>query len=317
MKSIVTTIVGIAAALAVMALGIFIPKALLAQEESKYFSEEQKRETTAAPTMMPQPLPTTEPITSPLPGAGHALDLGWLYNAKSLIENETYLKLREPLPFEMSMETAAFMAQNELELLSSLGALQGCDTTELRFKSGELRGYTDYVLSFYTGGSMSSAPGRPVGFWRITFLNGDGKPIIVECDSQRGLVYSVDFSLFKAPSDFICCSMLISYAKYLGFPPQGIRLDSYDELYVLEVNGLRLTFSFAEKAHNASVHIIQPDDYKVYGRPTPLPEQLSIPAPTLTPTPAQFPATTPAPTPTPPPIPAQTASSPVSTGAAG
>lgn len=118
MKSIVTTIVGIAAALAVMALGIFIPKALLAQEESKYFSEEQKRETTAAPTMMPQPLPTTEPITSPLPGAGHALDLEWLYNAKSLIENETYLKLREPLPFEMSMETAAFMAQNELELLS-------------------------------------------------------------------------------------------------------------------------------------------------------------------------------------------------------
>lgn len=295
MKSIVKTIIGITAALAIMALGIFIPRALLANAESRYFSEDRIKETTAAPTMMPQPLPTSEPITSPLPGAGHALDLGWLYNAKALIENETYLKLREPLPYEMNMETAAFTAQNELKLLSSLGALQGYDTSELHFKSGELRGYTDDMLSFYTAGSPSTAPGRPIGLWRITFLNGDGKPIVVECDSQRGLIYSVDFSLFKAPSDHICCSMLISYAKYFGFPPQGILLDSYDGIYILQVNGLRLTFSFAEKAHNASVHIMQPDDYKVYGRPTPLPEQLSTPAPTLTSAP--LPGNTPTPKP--------------------
>lgn len=315
MKSIVKTIIGITAALAIVALGIFIPKALLANAESRYFSEDWIKETTAAPTMMPQPIPTSEPIGSPLPGEGHSLDLEWLYNAKRLIGNETYLKLREPLPYEMNMETAAFTVKNELELLSSLGALQGCDTSVLNFKSGELRGYTDDMHPLYTVGSLSTAPGMPIGFWRITFLNGDGKPIVVECDSQRGLIYSVDFSLFKAPSDFICCSMLISYAKYFGFAPQGILLDSNDEIYILQVNGLRLTFSFAEKAHNASIHIMQPDDYKDYVWSTPLPEQLSTPAPTLTPTSPPFPAETPAPTSTP--TPAQSTSVPESTGAAG
>ena len=289
------TVLGIAAALDLMLLGVLIPKALLEREEDKYLAVEWTQDSGGSSAIEPRATAT------PLPGEGHEIDLVWLWEALALIQDENELSLREPLSFEMSMEQAAQTARNELDLLSALGALTGFDKDDLRFKSGELRGRQAGLFE----GELGSSPGMPWGLWIITFEDGEGRPIELKCDSQKGCVYSAAFRRDAAVSDFICFSSLIGYAKYYGLPMQGAVLDTFSEgTYTLTANGVPLCFTEIDSRGMTVLSLFVPGEQTV-GMPTPLPTPTPTPEPTKTPKPA--PASTPTPIPT-------AATSPVSSG---
>lgn len=254
------TVLGIAAALDFMLLGVLIPKALLVRAEDQYLAVEWTQDSGGS---------SKEPraTAAPLPGEGHELDMVWLWEAQKLIEDESELLPREPLSFEMSMEQAVQTARNELDLLSSLGALTGLDKDDLRFKSGELRGHPS--ASFES--ELGSSPGMPWGLWIITFEDGEGRPIELKCDSQKGCVYSVAFRRDAEVSDFICFSALIGYAKYFGLPMQGAMLDTYSAgTYFLSVNGVQLVYTETDSRGMTSLSLCVPGEQAV-GMPTPLP----------------------------------------------
>ncbi|MBR3486168.1 MAG: hypothetical protein IKH31_01155 [Clostridia bacterium] len=288
------TVLGIAAALDFMLLGVLIPKALLVRAEDRYLTVEWSQDSGGS---------SIEPraTAAPLPGEGHELEIVWLWEAQNLIQDESDLLPREPLSFEMSMEQAVQTARNELDLLSSLGALTGLDKDDLRFKSGELRGHQS--ASFES--ELGSSPGMPWGLWIITFEDGEGRPIELKCDSQNGCVYSVAFRRDAAVSDFICFSSLIGYAKYFGLPMQGAVLDDNNAgTYFLSVSGVQLVYTETDSRGMTSLSLFVPGEQAV-GMPTPLPTLTPTPEPTKTPKPA--PASTPTPIPT-------AATSPVSSG---
>lgn len=289
------TVIGIAAALDLMLLGVLIPKALLEREEDKYLAVEWTQDSGGSSAIEPRATAT------PLPGEGHELEIVWLWEAQNLIQDESELLPREPLSFEMSMEQAAQTARNELDLLSSLGALTGLDKDDLRFKSGELRGHPS--TSFES--ELGSSPGMPWGLWIITFEDGEGRPIELKCDSQKGCVYSVAFRRDAEVSDFICFSSLIGYAKYFGLPMQGAVLDDNNAgTYFLSVSGVQLVYTETDSRGMTSLSLCVPGEQTV-GMPTPLPTPTPTPEPTKTPKPA--PTSTPTPIPT-------AATSPVSSG---
>ncbi len=255
------TVLGIAAALDFMLLGVLIPKALLVRAEDRYLAVEWTQDSGGSSAIEPRA------TAAPLPGEGHEIDLVWLWEALALIQDENELSLREPLSFEMSMEQAAQTARNELDLLSALGALTGLDKDDLRFKSGELRGR---AAGSYEE-EMGSSPGMPWGLWMITFEDGEGRPIEVKCDSQKGCVYSVAFRRDAEVSDFICFSSLIGYAKYFGLPMQGAVLDTYSAVtYFLSVNGVQLVYTETDSRGMTSLSLCVPGEQAV-GMPTPLP----------------------------------------------
>ena len=165
------------------------------------------------------------------------------------------------------MEQAVQTARNELDLLSSLGALTGLDKDDLRFKSGELRGHPSASFE----GELGSSPGMPWGLWMITFEDGAGRPVEVKCDSQNGCVYSVAFRRDAEVSDFVCFSALIGYAKYFGLPMQGATLDIYNaETYTLTAAGVPLGFTEADSRGMTVLNLFVPGEQTV-GMPTPLP----------------------------------------------
>lgn len=255
------TVLGIAAALDLMLLGVLIPKALLEREEDRYLAVEWTQDSGGSSAIEPRA------TAAPLPGEGHELEIVWLWEAQNLIQDESELLPREPLSFEMSMEQAVQTARNELDLLSSLGALTGLDKDDLRFKSGELRGHPS--ASFES--ELGSSPGMPWGLWIITFEDGEGRPIELKCDSQKGCVYSVAFRRDAAVSDFICFSSLIGYAKYFGLPMQGAVLDDNNAgTYFLSVSGVQLVYTETDSRGMTSLHIFEPGEQTV-GMPTPLP----------------------------------------------
>ena len=254
-------VLGIIAALDFMLLGVLIPKALLVRAEDRYLAVEWTQDSGANTAIEPRA------TAAPLPGEGHEIDLGWLWEALALIQDENELSLREPLSFEMSMEQAVQTARNELDLLSSLGALTGLDKDDLRFKSGELRGHPS--ASFES--ELGSPPGMPWGMWIITFEDGEGRPIEVKCDSQKGCVYSVAFRRDAEVSDFICFSSLIGYAKYFGLPMQGAVLDDNNAgTYFLSVSGVQLVYTETDSRGMTSLSLCVPGEQAV-GMPTPLP----------------------------------------------
>ncbi len=255
------TVLGIAAALDFMLLGVLIPKALLVRAEDQYLAVEWSQDSGGSSAIEPRA------TAAPLPGEGHELDMVWLWEAQKLIEDESELLPREPLSFEMSMEQAVQTARNELDLLSSLGALTGLDKDDLRFKSGELRGR---AAGSYEE-EMGSSPGMPWGQWIITFEDGEGRPIELKCDSQKGCVYSVVFRRDAEVSDFICFSSLIGYAKYFGLPMQGATLDIYNaETYTLTAAGVPLGFTEADSRGMTVLNLFVPGEQTV-GMPTLLP----------------------------------------------
>ena len=255
------TVIGIAAALDLMLLGVLIPKALLEREEDKYLAVEWTQDSGGSSAIEPR---TT---AAPLPGEGHELEIVWLWEAQNLIQDESELLPREPLSFEMSMEQAVQTARNELDLLSSLGALTGLDKDDLRFKSGALRGHPS--ASFES--ELGSSPGMPWGLWIITFEDGEGRPIELKCDSQKGCVYSVAFRRDAEVSDFVCFSALIGYAKYFGLSMQGATLDIYNaETYTLTAAGVPLGFTEADSRGMTSLSLCVPGEQAV-GMPTLLP----------------------------------------------
>lgn len=255
------TVIGIAAALDLMLLGVLIPKALLEREEDKYLAVEWTQDSGGSSAIEPRA------TAAPLPGEGHELDMVWLWEAQKLIEDESELLPREPLSFEMNMEQAVQTARNELDLLSSLGALTGLDKDDLRFKSGELRGHPS--ASFES--ELGSSPGMPWGLWIITFEDGEGRPIELKCDSQKGCVYSVAFRRDAEVSDFICFSSLIGYAKYFGLPMQGAVLDDNNAgTYFLSVSGVQLVYTETDSRGMTSLSLFVPGEQTV-GMPTPLP----------------------------------------------
>lgn len=255
------TVLGIAAALDFMLLGVLIPKALLVRAEDQYLAVEWTQDSGANTAIEPRA------TAAPLPGEGHEIDLVWLWEALALIQDENELSLREPLSFEMSMEQAAQTARNELNLLSALGALTGLDKDDLRFKSGELRGR---AASSYEE-EMGSSPGMPWGLWMITFEDGAGRSVEVKCDSQNGCVYSVAFRRDAEVSDFVCFSALIGYAKYFGLQMQGATLDIYNaETYTLTAAGVPLGFTEADSRGMTVLNLFVPGEQTV-GMPTPLP----------------------------------------------
>ena len=254
------TLLGIAAALDFMLLGVLIPKALLVRAEDRYLTIEWSQDSGGSSI---QPRTTA----APLPGEGHELEIVWLWEAQNLIQDESELLPREPLSIEMSMEQAVQTARNELDLLSSLGALTGLDKDDLRFKSGELRGHPS--ASFES--ELGSSPGMPWGLWIITFEDGEGRPIELKCDSQKGCVYSVASRRDAAVSDFICFSSLIGYAKYFGLPMQGAVLDDNNAgTYFLSVSGVQLVYTETDSRGMTSLSLCVPGEQAV-GMPTPLP----------------------------------------------
>ena len=251
----------IIAALDLVLLGVLIPKALLEREEDRYLAVEWTQDSGGSSAIEPRA------TAAPLPGEGHEIDLVWLWEAHALIQDENELSLREPLSFEMSMEQAAQTARNELDLLSALGALTGLDKDDLRFKSGELRGHPS--ASFES--ELGSSPGMPWGLWIITFEDGEGRPIELKCDSQKGCVYSVAFRRDAEVSDFVCFSALIGYAKYFGLSMQGATLDIYiAETYTLTAAGVPLGFTEADSRGMTVLSLCVPGEQAV-GMPTPLP----------------------------------------------
>ncbi|MBR3382709.1 MAG: hypothetical protein IKG85_06725 [Clostridia bacterium] len=255
------TVLGIAAALDFMLLGVLIPKALLVRAEDQYLAVEWTQDSGANTAIEPRA------TAAPLPGEGHELEIVWLWEAQNLIQDESELLPREPLSFEMSMEQAVQTARNELDLLSSLGALTGLDKDDLRFKSGELRGHPS--ASFES--ELGSSPGMPWGLWIITFEDGEGRPIELKCDSQNGCVYSVAFRRDAEVSDFVCFSALIGYAKYFGLSMQGATLDNYNaETYTLTAAGVPLGFTEADSRGMTVLNLFVPGEQTV-GMPTPLP----------------------------------------------
>lgn len=255
------TVLGIAAALDFMLLGVLIPKALLVRAEDQYLAVEWTQDSGANTAIEPRA------TAAPLPGKGHELEIVWLWEAQNLIRDESELLPREPLSFEMSMEQAVQTARNELDLLSSLGALTGLDKDDLRFKSGELRGHPS--ASFES--ELGSSPGMPWGLWIITFEDGAGRPVEVKCDSQNGCVYSVAFRRDAEVSDFICFSSLIGYAKYFGLPMQGAVLDDNNAgTYFLSVSGVQLVYTETDSRGMTSLSLFVPGEQTV-GMPTPLP----------------------------------------------
>lgn len=254
------TVLGIAAALDFMLLGVLIPKALLVRAEDQYLAVEWTQDSGGS---------SIEPraTAAPLPGEGHELDMVWLWEAQKLIEDESELLPREPLSFEMGMEQAVQTARNELDLLSALGALTGLDKDDLRFKSGELRGHPS--ASFES--ELGAPPGMPWGLWIITFEDGEGRPIELKCDSQKGCVYSVAFRRDAEVSDFSCFSSLIGYAKYFGLPMQGAVLDDNNAgTYFLSVNGVQLVYTETDSRGMTSLSLCVPGEQAV-GMPTLLP----------------------------------------------
>ena len=255
------TVLGIAAALDFMLLGVLIPKALLVRAEDRYLAVEWTQDSGANTAIEPRA------TAAPLPGEGHELEIVWLWEAQNLIQDESELLPREPLSFEMSMEQAVQTARNELDLLSSLGALTGLDKDDLRFKSGELRGHPS--ASFES--ELGSSPGMPWGLWIITFEDGEGRPIELKCDSQKGCVYSAAFRRDAEVSDFVCFSALIGYAKYFGLQMQGATLDIYNaETYTLTAAGVPLGFTEADSRGMTVLNLFVPGEQTV-GMPTPLP----------------------------------------------
>jgi|GEM_PF-2713026 len=273
MKGSLTTILGIAAALAIMLMGIFVPKALLKAEESRYLAMEWGQYAAVTPRTDPGPTPT------PLPGKGHELDVGWLYMAESMLNDEGALFVREPLSFEMSMEQAARTVANELELLSALGALPGVSIAGLHFKSGELRGYTDLPPYYDFMGEGGTSPGIPFGIWTIKFLGADGRTVEAECDSQSGLVYSVRFLSAEELTDADCITALIGYAKFLGFTlSESIQFNlSFEGAYAAEICGV--TLSIDPRPQMTTLRLLQPSEYEA----TPLPTSTPTPVPTESP----------------------------------
>lgn len=259
--AVLFTAIGIAAALDFMLLGVLVPKAILEREDDRYLATEWKRD--VGGSSQEEPKATEEP----LPGVGHEIDIMWLWEALRLVEDEDELVPREPLSFEMSMEQAALTARNELDLLSSLGALTGLDKDGLHFKSGELRGYQPGLFE----GELGSPSGMPRGLWIITFEDDAGRPVEVKCDSRNGFVYSAAFRRDAEVSDFICFSSLIGYAKYLGLPIEGAMLDAYGAgTYVITAGGVPLVYNDADSRGMTCVHIFDPAGQTI-AVPTPLP----------------------------------------------
>lgn len=256
MKNSLISALGICAAFIIAFLGIFIPKAFWGMEEARYVSMKWTRAGSGSMPIKPDPTP------SPAPGMAHELNVVWLYMASDIMEDINRLVPREPAAIELSMEDIAKKALGELDLMTLHGAIPELNTSDLHFKSAELRGYIDdrYTGMFEGEASVRIGEGEltgfPFGLWFIAFEDAvDGRTVNVICDSQYGLIYSVEFETTTENSAADCFAALVGYAEYFGLPLKNILLDNYGNDAVMNADGLHFAYSQTTELDTTSIYI--------------------------------------------------------------
>ena len=278
MKSKILSAAGIAAAIMIVLAGVFIPKLLLKSLEESYEREQILAWRSAL---------SADPTPTPSSGNSGTINKRWLSEARTLLENESSLVLRDPTDIELSMEQAAATVRRELDVLIEDGAMPDLELDEYSFKHGLLKGYDPASVPRF-------AENGPVGLWILSFEALNGYSINVTCDSRNGSVYSVTYDWTAAFIDEECCTMLVSYANYLGLSVEnGIFFEVRDSSGFLYVNEFKLHVDTG-LPHSMRLWI---ESEGVYPTPLPTPTPVITEIPVITPTPDPSPKPTPTPEP--------------------
>lgn len=201
MKKRLASILLTAAAAAVIAVGMLVPKALLQYEETRYEQDRYAAERIAFDAL---------PMTTPVNDLTGPLYIQWLKAARELLKNESSLIPRDPTASELTMEEAVITARSGLNDLIEYGAMPDIGLDQYGFKQGALKGYD---ASYAESAEMNS---RPVGLWFMSFEDGKGHGINVVCDSRNGSVYSVEYDWIASFIEEQTCAMLTGFANSLG-----------------------------------------------------------------------------------------------------
>lgn len=280
-NAMTASVLGVALALVFVLAGLAIPMTLLKKQEAGYLGMQTR--STARPTAYAAPDPT------PLPQAPHMVSEEDLARYHGLLTCYKYsdLALREPGMFELSMEQAAETARAELGILIDLGAVPELGTGSFRLRSAELYGLTEIK-----GEAEKFVFPPAMGVWVMNFLVTGGEYSLV-CDSQTGLILSVEYSEPEGADAAECFCRLMRFFEYYG--AAAYENSVYCESDVM--GRFRAASPFAVcsliRLNNGwRMQLSDWDDIAPWPTPVPTAVQGAVTVPSVTPTP-------PEPTPTP------------------